>query len=250
MKRVVEAKGNHNGREYMVTLCSSGFRCGYINVDGTPWANMDCNDECLYNDFDCHGGVTFLGELPEAEGTWLGWDYAHNADGLVSVEELLKYFPKSEIPPEYATLVSLARNNMPASLDDVTRECWRVINDANRLLGLERPAPKPAEYNEKNMEQEARESLASPLNTSPTIVRSVRLESGDGFSGEVYNNKGKVVFEINKYPEGASGKSWERFTTAMTEAYLDNLLPQQEKSDKNVENDKTDADKGFGTPEL
>lgn len=63
--------------------------CAYIEIPKDhKWFGIDYDDEEL-NHIECHGGITFSGDLShilEKTGKWfIGWDYAHieDYDGLL-----------------------------------------------------------------------------------------------------------------------------------------------------------------------
>ena len=50
--------------------------CAYVQFPGIE--ELNSYDEVdIMGDKYPHGGFTFLGELPDFTGIWLGWDYAH-----------------------------------------------------------------------------------------------------------------------------------------------------------------------------
>lgn len=79
LRNVIE-RGRVSGLDYLIVGLSIGHRCGYVRLpEGHPWHDVSSEDEAL-DGVRVHGGVTFYGELDEAEGIWLGFDCAHSDD--------------------------------------------------------------------------------------------------------------------------------------------------------------------------
>lgn len=79
LRNVIE-RGRVSGLDYLIVGLSIGHRCGYVRLpEGHPWHDVSSEDEAL-DGVRVHGGVTFCGELDEAEGIWLGFDCAHSDD--------------------------------------------------------------------------------------------------------------------------------------------------------------------------
>ena len=66
-----------HGLACAVRLGAFGAPCGYVRLpEGTVLGSEKVASRAL----DVHGGVTFHGELPGREGTWVGFDTAHALD--------------------------------------------------------------------------------------------------------------------------------------------------------------------------
>ena len=84
---VVEKQFNYKGHDCICIFSIRGIRCGYVSVS---------DKEKPYDDYDidCHGGLTFDGELPDyykpKADYYIGFDCGHWCDG-VDYDQAVKY---------------------------------------------------------------------------------------------------------------------------------------------------------------
>lgn len=73
------AEGNYRDFDWLVMEHPSyGHLCGYVRMpQGHPWFEADYKD---LGDVECHGGLTFSGEILRHPGHWIGFDCAHAGD--------------------------------------------------------------------------------------------------------------------------------------------------------------------------
>lgn len=73
----------YKGREYKVISLGT-HPCSYIKIEKSDeWKDLGYDDILV----ECHGGLTFKGELSGSADEWLGWDYAHCDDYVGYYEE-------------------------------------------------------------------------------------------------------------------------------------------------------------------
>lgn len=74
---IVEEQFEYKGHDCICIFTEWGVRCGYVSVD-------KYKDFTLYNEIDCHGGITFSDCLPHNYGAkaqfYIGFDCAHCYD--------------------------------------------------------------------------------------------------------------------------------------------------------------------------
>lgn len=91
----VEGGGKYRGYEYLVTLTSLGYRCGYVAVPRGHHLHID--DDYSSIDLDMHGGCTFYDRQmtqSDCDDKWIGFDCAHSGDAR-DWEALKKRMPKA-----------------------------------------------------------------------------------------------------------------------------------------------------------
>lgn len=91
---VVEEYGRYKDTDYCVLLFKDGHRCAC--VDATKIFNdlYDENDDRIQH-IDVHGGFTYCGDRFDDGRTWLGWDYMHYGDDIVTPEIMRNRFPEN-----------------------------------------------------------------------------------------------------------------------------------------------------------
>jgi len=108
----VLAEGELNGLSFVI-LNRGSHPCSYIKVH-------EILKEIDYNDIplDCHGGLTFSGELKGYGGHWIGWDYAHLGDYIA-----------------YSKILHFSEPNAHAwTTDELLIEMEDVIYNLSKLL--------------------------------------------------------------------------------------------------------------------
>ncbi len=123
----------YHGMEYMIVADANRFRCVYINVTGTPFADLDYESEYI-PDLKVHGGLTFSGKLQGIEGDWIGWDYNHLHDMHMSIEETVEIFKDD---PETVEMIrnSCKMDYEPCkywSKEQIIAECQNAIDVLNK----------------------------------------------------------------------------------------------------------------------
>lgn len=70
--------GNYEGYNFYITSMAGRYPCAYIEV------KEHLNHCKIYNKIDCHGRLTYLGNLDHILGNndrwFIGWDYGHCND--------------------------------------------------------------------------------------------------------------------------------------------------------------------------
>lgn len=126
---VVEKQFQYKGHDCICVFNRMGFRCGYVSTTLRRH----------YDDFDidCHCGLTFCGELPEAykpkEPFYIGFDCGHCCDGtdaklaydLGLIDEATKeMFEKS---------FGYLSDNPVRDLDYVVEQCKKIVDQLEEL---------------------------------------------------------------------------------------------------------------------
>lgn len=120
---IVEKQFEYKGHDCICVFTHWGVRNGYVSVN----ENKECRD---YLNIDCHGGITFAGELPYDYGQkakyYIGFDCGHANDardfwtaweyGLIDME-MRDY--REETMPHFGLYV--------ASLGHVESECKWIV---------------------------------------------------------------------------------------------------------------------------
>lgn len=79
---VVEKQFEYKGHDCICVFTCLGFRNGYVSVD----MPVDYDDL----DIECHGGLTFSGELPSyykpSKKYYIGFDCGHCGDGVDKIK--------------------------------------------------------------------------------------------------------------------------------------------------------------------
>ena len=120
---VVEKKFDYKGRECIIVFTLHGVRNGYVSV-------KENKDYCDY-DIDCHGGLTYGGELPfyyePREKYYIGFDCNHYCDGQ-DYDLALKYnLITQDIYDIYANYDLYRNKNAVCSLEYVEEQCKSIV---------------------------------------------------------------------------------------------------------------------------
>ena len=123
----IEEQRTYRDIEYTILLNKAGWRTAYLKVTGSVLEYIDFNDINL----DVHGGLTYssnhlpyeIDVPPERETWYIGWDYAHYADGF-DFETVKKYFGEVGHNP----LITTHINYKIYTLNDVRNDCIEAIN--------------------------------------------------------------------------------------------------------------------------
>lgn len=95
------------------------YRCGYVGFDhSSPLYEVDYN----FLNFDCHGGLTFSGNLlfDKKKHWWIGFDCAHGGDHY-------------KIPGVPGIMVDHFRPGVQRSLEFCVRNCESIAAQATHL---------------------------------------------------------------------------------------------------------------------
>ena len=113
--------------------------CAYIQI---PFDEIDNSDvvERISDNLDCHGGVTYVGDIVEVypgfigntppKHTWVGWDYGHLSD----------YKPKPKLPKmmirnPFADELMLELNRRHKwTTEEVYRDVIRACKSLNDIM--------------------------------------------------------------------------------------------------------------------
>ena len=126
---VVEKQFNYKGHDCICIFSIRGIRCGYVSVS---------DKEKPYDDYDidCHGGLTFDGELPDyykpKADYYIGFDCGHWCDG-VDYDQAVKY---NLIEPSEAEhnkeMFSYLKDYPVRDLDYVEANCRSIVDQLER----------------------------------------------------------------------------------------------------------------------
>ena len=84
-KPLVLKQGTHKGYEYIV-MTNGNNPVAYVNINKSAYlSRMTAGQLKNFFDNNCycmnvHGGITYVGELRDISGIWIGWDYMHYND--------------------------------------------------------------------------------------------------------------------------------------------------------------------------
>jgi len=122
----------YRGFKYFVALnTEEGYRCGYVEID-EDYPLYDVH----YSEIDCIESVdlTFSGNVKEFGGYYIGWGHDVSNEG-VDLNAIAKHHP--EDANKYIDRVRGFKDVSAkfATLDDVEKECFEVINELIRRYG-------------------------------------------------------------------------------------------------------------------
>lgn len=125
---VVEKQFNYKGHDCICAFTRRGIRTGYVSVK-----NYVDYDSVFELNIDCHGGLTFGGNLPSEyspkEQYYIGFDCGHFGDGI-DVIQAVKY---ELMTSSEAAIVSSTFGYPVRSLDFVEDECKRIVDQLEDL---------------------------------------------------------------------------------------------------------------------
>ena len=121
---VVEKQFEYKGHDCICIFSIRGIRCGYVSVS---------DKEKPYDDYDidCHGGLTFDGELPDyykpKADYYIGFDCGHWCDG-VDYDQAVKYDLIEQSEADYSKkLFSYLGSRHVRDLAYVEANCKRLL---------------------------------------------------------------------------------------------------------------------------
>ena len=122
---VVEKQFNYKGHDCICIFSIRGIRCGYVSVT---------DKEKPYDDYDidCHGSLTFDGELPDyykpKADYYIGFDCGHWCDG-VDYDQAAKYDLIEQSEADYSKkLFSYLDDHPVRDLDYVEANCRSIVD--------------------------------------------------------------------------------------------------------------------------
>ena len=122
---VVEKQFEYNGHDCICIFSIRGVRCGYVSVT---------DKEKPYDDYDinCHGGLTFDGELPDyykpKADYYIGFDCGHYCDG-VDYDQAVKYNLIEQSEADYSKkLFSYLDDHPVRDLAYVEANCRSIVD--------------------------------------------------------------------------------------------------------------------------
>ena len=126
---VVEKQFEYKGHDCICIFSIRGIRCGYVSVS---------DKEKPYDDYDidCHGGLTFDGELPDyykpKANYYIGFDCGHLGDG-VDYDQAVKYDLIEPGEADYnKKLFSYLDDHPVRDLDYVEANCKKIVDQLER----------------------------------------------------------------------------------------------------------------------
>lgn len=128
---VIEEFGTYKDTDYCVLLFKDGHRCAYVDVSNIFDSIEDYDDERIQH-IDVHGGFTYCGDRLADGRTWLGWDYMHLGDDIVTPEIMYNRMPENY--SDYQKLYrseKILRGGTKQNYYDLVRivmECWYAIS--------------------------------------------------------------------------------------------------------------------------
>ena len=119
---VVEKKFEYKGHECICVFGYLGFRCGYVS--SKP------KNEIKYYQIDCHGGLTFSGELSEIyepnHKYYIGFDCGHYCD-LQNFEQSYKYGLLTKEEFEFRNALDSSKFGIERTLEYVEEQCKKIV---------------------------------------------------------------------------------------------------------------------------
>lgn len=126
---VVEKQFEYKGHDCICIFSIRGVRCGYVSVT---------DKEKPYDDYDidCHGGLTFDGELPDyykpKADYYIGFDCGHWCDG-VDYDQAVKYDLIEQSEADYSKKLFSSLDDRPVrDLDYVEANCKKIVDQLER----------------------------------------------------------------------------------------------------------------------
>ena len=127
---VVEKQFEYKGHDCICIFSIRGVRCGYVSVS---------DKEKPYDDYDidCHGGLTFDGELPDyykpKADYYIGFDCGHWCDG-VDYDQAVKYDLIEQSEADYSKkLFSYLSGHPVRDLDYVEANCRSIVDQLEKI---------------------------------------------------------------------------------------------------------------------
>ena len=127
---VVEKQFEYKGHDCICIFSIRGIRCGYVSVT---------DKEKPYDDYDidCHGGLTFDGELPDyykpKADYYIGFDCGHYCDG-VDYDKAVKYDLIEQSEADYnKKLFSYLDDRPVRDLDYVEANCRSIVDQLEKI---------------------------------------------------------------------------------------------------------------------
>ena len=126
---VVEKQFEYKGHDCICIFSIRGIRCGYVSVT---------NKEKPYDDYDidCHGSLTFDGELPDyykpKADYYIGFDCGHWCDG-VDYDQAVKYDLIEQSEADHnKELFSYLDDRPVRDLDYVEANCKSIVDQLEK----------------------------------------------------------------------------------------------------------------------
>ena len=126
---VVEKQFNYKGHDCICIFSIRGFRCGYVSVT---------DKEKPYDDYDidCHGSLTFDGELPDycnpKADYYIGFDCGHYCDGA-DYDQAVKYNLITQSEADYSKKLFNYLNDYPVrDLENVEANSRSIVDQIEK----------------------------------------------------------------------------------------------------------------------
>ena len=127
---VVEKQFEDKGHDGICIFSIRGIRCGYVSVS---------DKEKPYDDYDidCHGSLTFDGELPDyykpKADYYIGFDCGHWCDG-VDYDQAVKYNLITRSEADYSKKLFSYLSDYPVrDLDYVEANCRSIVDQLEKI---------------------------------------------------------------------------------------------------------------------
>ena len=127
---VVEKQFEYKGHDCICIFSIRGIRCGYVSVT---------DKEKPYDDYDidCHGGLTFDGELPDyykpKADYYIGFDCGHCCDGI-NYDQAVKYNLIEQSEADYNKKLFSYLSGYPVrDLDYVEANCRSIVDQLEKI---------------------------------------------------------------------------------------------------------------------
>ena len=127
---VVEKQFEYKGHDCICIFSIRGVRCGYVSVT---------DKEKPYDDYnvDCHGGLTFDGELPDyykpKANYYIGFDCGHYCDG-VDYDQAVQYNLITQSEADYSKKLFSYLDDRPVrDLDYVEANCRSIVDQLEKI---------------------------------------------------------------------------------------------------------------------
>ena len=126
---VVEKQFEYKGHDCICIFSIRGVRCGYVSVSDKEKPHDDY-------DVDCHGSLTFDGELPDyykpKADYYIGFDCGHYRDGA-DYDQAVKYNLITQSEADYSKKLFSYLDDRPVrDLDYVEANCKSIVDQLEK----------------------------------------------------------------------------------------------------------------------
>ena len=187
---VVEKQFDYRGHDCICIFNKHGFRCGYVSVD----ANKDYMDY----DIDCHGGLTFFGELfpyynPKAK-YYIGFDCYHIGDAY-DMQQALEYNLITQEEFDKCEQDVYPFEDVVRDVDFVEDNCRKIVDQLEDVINKKTNDEKPISNTndiKTNTDLHNQENMFVWHSGIPKDLEATYIIYGK-------THKGELVYDIAKY---------------------------------------------------